>query len=262
MSFISFGLSRLRAYTNGIGSGVAVTTSLSGSAAVATGSVWIGGIEVQVTANSIDIASGAGISTGSMKIFAYLAAGQSSTATLGFLTANAPAFSNPAGTAIAIISDGGFGTGTGIYVEDSTSGLTGARPFGRSQNGTVNITYDNALARGGNLIFGNDQKLFNGAVEGTLEYASISGANIAKILGGDYASGGTSGTMTLSATQQPISFMVEFQQITNGITSTYRILRCHSNSLTFGLDRENYTIPSLNFVGIANHSGGIMTIQG
>ena len=259
---IEFGLSRLRAYTNGIGSGVAVTTNLSGSAAVATGSVWIGGTEVQVTAASIDIASGANVNTGNMKIFAYLAAGQSSTATLGFLTANAPAFSNPEGTAIAIISDGAFGASTGIFsaTNGGLSGLTGARAFGRAQNVTVNITYDNVMARGGTLVFANDQKLFNGNIEGSLEYAEISGANLVKLYNGVWASGGGgSGTWTLTATQAPLPFMIEARQVSNGVTGTIRLLKCFSNSLTLNIDRENYLIPSLNFVAIANQEGDIMT---
>lgn len=259
---IEFGLSRLRAYSNGIGSGVAVTTNLSGSAAVATGSVWIGGSEVQVTAANINIASGASVNTGGMKIYAYLAAGQSSTASLGFLTANAPAYTNPDGTAIAIISVGAFGTGTGIYVESSTSGLTGMKPFGRAMNVAVNINYDTAQARGGTLVFANDLKLFNGSVEGTLEHAEISGANLAHILGGTWASGGAgSGTLTVSATNSPLSFMIESQQITDGVTSTIRINKCYSNQITMNMDRENYLIPSLGFQAIANHEGDMFTWQ-
>lgn len=259
---ISFGVNRLRAITNGIETGVAITAG-TGSASFTTGTVWIGGKEVQVSATSIDISSGAATNTGAMKLFAYLAAGQSSTASLGFLTANAPAFSNPEGTAIAIIANGDFGTGSSTLGSIETSGLTGARPFGRAQNGTINITYDNALARGGTLVFANDQKLFNGAVEGSLEYAEISGANFAKLFGGVWASGGAgSGTWTLTATQAPLPFMIEFHQETNGVTATIRVLKCFSNSLTLNLDRENYLIPSLNFVAIANHEGDMFTYQG
>ncbi len=195
-----------------------------------------------------------------MKIFAYLAAGQSSTATLGFLTANSPAYLNPGSTDIAIISDGAFGATTGIYIEASISGLTGARPFGRAMNATVNISYDQAMARGGTLIFPNDQKLYNGSVEGTLEHAEISAANLSKIYGGAWASGGAgSGTWTLTATNKPLPFMIEAQQVTDGVTSTVRILKCYSNQLTLNLDRENYLVPSLSFQAIGNQEGDVLT---
>lgn len=257
---IEFGLSTLKAYSNGIEAGAAVSTNLSGSAAVATGTVWIGGREVQVSGTSINIASGASVNTGGMKIFAYLGTGQSSTASLGFLTANAPAYINPDGTAIAVISVGAFGAATGIYIESSTSGLTGARAFGRAMNVSVNINYDQAVARGGTLVFANDQKLFNGTVEGTLENATISGANLAEIFGGAWASGGAgSGTLTITATNSPLPFMIESQQITDGVTSTVRILKCYSSQLTLSMDRENYLIPSMGFQAIANHEGDVFT---
>jgi hypothetical protein len=263
---IEFGLNRLRAYTNGIGSGVTVDGG-TGSATVESGSVWIGGKECIVSSSSMDIATAADTNTGVMFIYAYLPATNSSTANVTFATGSSPiALGYPnIDTAIAVISQGAFGTATSSYTtaaNASTSGLTGMRAFGRSQNATINITYDNALARGGTLIFANDQKLFNGSIEGTLEYANISGANLAKIYGGSWASGGAgSGTMTLTATNEPIPFMIEARQVTNGVTATYRLLKCYSNSITLNLDRENYLIPSLNFVAIANHSGEIMTMQ-
>ena len=213
---IQFGVNRLRAYTNGIGSGC-VAAGGTGSATVGAGSVWIGGIECVVTGSSMDIDSGASANTGNMCLYAYLPAGNSSTANVSFATGSSVIYlnrKNP-GTAIAILSVGQFGTGSSSYATAascSLSGLTGARPFGRAQNCNITISYDNAMHRGGTLIFPNDQKLYNGSVEGTLEHANISGANLASIFGADWTSGGAgSGTMTLTATQQPIPFMVEAQ---------------------------------------------------
>jgi len=260
---VQFGLNRLRAYSNGIGSGVVITGG-TGSASVATGSVWIGGVECEVSATSIAMATGASVNTGNMLIYAYVPAGATTTATIGFATGSSSIYLNRpnVGTDIAVISVGQYGTGTSTYGGASTSGLTGARAFGRSQNCNINITYDSSQARGGNLVFANDIKHFNGAIEGTLEYASISGANLASIYGGAWASGGAgSGTLKVTATNRPLPFMIEARQVTNGVTATYRILKCYSNSLTLSMDRENYLMPSLNFQAIANQAGDIITVQ-
>lgn len=262
---ISFGVSQLRAITNGIGTSTTTIDGSTGSAAVASGSVWIGGIECVLSAVDITIGSGADVNTGNMFIYAYLAAGQSSTATMDFATGSSLLVTNypQVGTDIAVIAQGAFGTGGSEFstgADISTSGLTGARAFGRAQNCNLNITYDNAMHRGGTLIFPNDIKHYNGNIEGTLEYANISGANLASIYGATWASGGAgSGTLTLTATQKPLPFMVETQQVTDGVTSTIRILKCYSNSLTLNIDRENFTIPSLAFQAIGNQEGDVIT---
>lgn len=250
---IEFGLSRLRAYTNGIGSGCVITTGGAGNTAVvASGACWIGGVAVVVSAKDVDV-SALSPASGTKYIFARFAAGQSATATLD-ATSVEPKGDN------AVL--GVMTHASGSFTSYSTSGLTGLRPFGRAQNGTINVTYDNAMARGGTLIFANDLKLYNGNVEGSLEFASISGANLASIYGGSWASGGAgSGTLTITATQSPLPFMIEFQSVTDGVTATYRILKCYSNSLTLNIDRENYTIPSMNYQAVANQEGDLLTVN-
>ncbi len=253
---IEFGLSRLRALKNGLNTGCAITTGgIGATAVVASGDCWIGGVQVVVSAIDVDV-SAFSPASGTKYIFARLAAGQSSTATLDATSADP----RPNGWAVLGLIDNNFGGGAPHLEALDISGVTGFEAFGRAQNCTVNITYDNALARGGTLVFANDQKLFNGNIEGTLEYASISGQALAEIYGGEWASGGAgSGTWTLTATHEPIPFAIEAQQISNGVTGTIRILKCYSNSLTLNLDRENYLIPSLNFVGIANSEGDVLT---
>lgn len=261
---IQFGLSTMKAYTNGLSTGCAVTTNLSGSAAIATGDVWIGGTYVGVSATNINIASGANVNTGTMYIYAYLPANNSTTAALGFATGSSSIVLGwpDVGTAIALLSKGTFGATTGIFASGDLSGITGLRTFGRAMNCSINVTYDQAVARGGPLVFGTDIKMYNGAIEGTLEYADIAISNIAGILGAEWALGGGAGcgTVTLSATDVPLPFMIETKQVTDGVTATWRLLNCRSNSLTLNIDRENYTQPSISFQAIGNQEGDVIKI--
>jgi len=266
---IQFGVSRLRAYTNGLSTGCA-STGGTGSAAVATGDVWIGGVYCGVSGTGdINIATAADTNTGVMYLYAFLSATNvSGTASLSFATGSSSIVLNypNVGTDIAIIAKGEFGTGSSSFTGGSgtvdVSGLTGLRPFGKAMNCTLNVTYDTNIARGGTLIFGNDMKLYNGAIEGTLEYADIDISNIGTILGSTFVlgAGAGCGTFTLSATEAPIPFMIETQQLTDGITSTVQILKCYSPGLTMNFDRENYTQPSMNFQAIANNEGNVMKI--
>jgi len=260
---ISFGISTLRAVVDGISTGIAITSDGSGSAVVASGQCWVDGIYCQVSATTIDIDDSAGVNTGTMYFYATLVAGESSTAQVTFATGSSSEvlnFPNIGGNK-AVISRGTFGSSTSAASDFEVSGLTGMKIFGRAQNCNLNISYDQAQARGGTLIFPTDAKLYNGSIEGTLEGAELSAANIASILGAKWTldAGGGSGTMSLTASHAPVPFMVESKQVTNGVTGVIRILRCYSNQLTMNLDRENYLIPSLSFQAYGNLSGEVMT---
>ena len=250
---INFGMSRLRAYTNGIDSGCAVTTGgVGATAVVASGAVWIGGRSIIVSAIDVDI-SAVSPSNSTKYLFAKIASGDTTTGTLD-VTSVKPSSDDVAILATLLTEAAEV---TNIDVN------TGLQTFGRSRNCTLNMTYDQAVARGGSLIFPNDIKLYNGNIEGTLEYAEIDIKAFGKIFGGDYASGGVgSGTLTITGTQVPKPFMIEAQQITNGVTATYTLLKCYSNSLSMTVSREDYTVPSLNFAAIANASGNIIKIAG
>ena len=248
---VSFGLSRLRALNNGLESGCAITTGGAGSTAVvASGYVWINGKLCNVSGgHDIDM-SALALSSGVKYIFARLATGESSTATLDATSAD-PVYN---GAVIGKITNA-----SGSCTDLDVSGVTGHMPFGRAQNCSLTISYDQAVARGGTLVFGNDLKLYNGSIEGQLEYASLSGMNLARILGATWASGGAgSGTMSVSATMTPVPFAVEAQAITNGVTSTVTILKCYSNQITANLERENYTMPTVSFQAVAGPNGDIM----
>ena len=251
---ISFGVSTLLGLANGWETGCAITSGGVGSTAViAAGYVWIGGAKCVVTGRDLNI-SAISPAFGWKYIFARLAAGQSSTATIDATSADP----RPNGWAVIgyVKTTAAAGKLTGL----TTSGTTGRIPFGRAMNCNINLSYDQAVARGGTLIFGNDMKLYNGACEGTLEYASITGANISRILGADWASAGSvSGTLTLTSTHTPLPFAIQAQAITNGVTSTVTLHKGYSNQITLIMDRENYTIPSISFQALADSEGDVLS---
>ncbi len=255
---ISFGLSTIKALTNGLGSGCVISTGNVGApAVVATGFCYIGGKTVTVSAIDVDI-SALSPASGTKFIFARLGAGQSSTATLDATSVD------PRRTDGAVLGliDNNVGGGAPHLEGMDTSGVSGVKVIGRAMNCSVNITYDQAIARGGTLVFGNDMKNYNGAVEGTLEYADFTGQDWAYMYGGAFASGGVGcGTWTLTATNEPFPFAVETQTITNGITNTVTLLKCYSPGLTLSIDRENFMQPSINFQAVANGEGDVMTIS-
>lgn len=254
---LNFGISRLRGYRNGIETGCACATGGAATGiAVATGMVWLDGIQCQLTAVTINLGTASG--TGKW-VIATLPAGNTSTA------AATATFVDPTGTLYALLDRFSYGTAANVVQlltgAGGKSATTALMTFGRAQNVTVNITYDQALARGGTLVFSDDAKFFNGAIEGNCEYADVDVEMFSRLLGGSYASAGSaSGTWAVSATNQPFPFMIESQIITDGVTGTFRLLKCYSTQLALKLDRENYLIPNLNFVAVANKVGNIATI--
>jgi hypothetical protein len=125
----------------------------------------------------------------------------------------------------------------------------------RLMNLNFTISYDNAQLRGGNLIFPTDQQLYNGAIEGSFEVGDINITNIAAMLGADASHAGGSGTMTITATQVLATGAdIVVSAVTNGVTGTLTFNNCKFNSVGVTVDRENYTIPSTNFVVIGTPS--------
>jgi hypothetical protein len=256
---INFGLASLVGYRNAWETGCACTTSPANTGcAVATGMVWLDGIKCQLTATTITFGV---TNSGTGKwIIAVLPAGNTSTADATAV------FADPTGLVYALLDRFSYGTAAGkiemLTGAGGNTAKTALVTFGRAQNVTVNITYDQAQARGGNLVFGNDAKFFNGAIEGNAEFVEMNVENLSQLLGGSYASGGnTSGTWTVSATNKPLPFMLRAKVLTDGVTGEVTMLKCFSTQLALPIDRENYVVQNFNFVAVANAVGNILQVQ-
>jgi hypothetical protein len=132
----------------------------------------------------------------------------------------------------------------------------------RLMNVTVNITYDNALLRGDNRIFADNQQLYNGNIEGTFEVGEINITAFAAMMGADVSFAAGSGTITLTATQVlQTGADIIVSAVTNGVTGTLTMKNCKFDSWGITIDRENYTLPSVNFRSAGDANGVIFTWQ-
>lgn len=132
----------------------------------------------------------------------------------------------------------------------------------RLNNVTMNLTYDTAQLRGDNRIFADNLQLYNGNIEGSFEVGDINLTAIADMFGATVAFAGGSGTLTLTATQVLGTGQdIEISAVTNGVTGTLTFKNCKFSTLGLTLDRENYTMPSTNFVVAGDANGVMMTWQ-
>jgi hypothetical protein len=259
---LNFGLANIKAYRNGIYDGCSLSTGVVGTGITcSSGRVYIDGMFATISSASITL--GAGSSGTGGWVVGVIPAGNSSTAAFTAVMQNPTELY---GTKYALLDRYSFGTAANntTMLTAATSEKTGCTAYvaiGRAMNVSINITYDQAIARGGTLVFGDDMKYYNGAIEGNAEYAEIDVQGWSRLFGGSYASAGNaSGTWTLSATQQPINFVLETNVLTDGVTGRFSLLKCYSNQLSIKFDRENYLIPNFNFVAVANFEGNIATI--
>jgi len=254
---INFGLASLKGYRNGWETGCACTTGAGNTGiAIASGSVWLDGINCALTAITVTMGT-EGVHTGTGGyVYAVLPTANSSTAAA---TATIKDLTGKTYAAIAKFSFGTGGDNTTLVAQDATLALsakTALVSFARAYNVAINVTYDQAIARGGTLVFGDDIKFFNGAIEGNAEYAEMDVEALSRLLGGSYASGGdASGTWSVSATNRPFPFMLEANVTTDGVTGRVRVFKCYSNQLTMNFDRENFLVPNLSFVAVAGQDG-------
>ena len=126
----------------------------------------------------------------------------------------------------------------------------------RLHNVSVNVTYDTALLRGGNLIFPDHCAMYNGNIEGTFEVGEITLSGIGDALG---VTGQANSAVTLTATDFLVSGLdLVISCTTNGITAVVTLYNCKFPGLTLNFDRESYTMPSTNFV-VAGETAGTGT---
>jgi hypothetical protein len=133
----------------------------------------------------------------------------------------------------------------------------------RLHNITVNISYDNAIMRGDTRVFADNCQMYNGAIEGSWEWGELILSALGDIIGGTGSFAAGSGTWGLSATQLPTSgVQIIFSGITDGVTCTVTLRSVKVNSLALKFDRENYLMPSANFVCVGDlATDTLITIQ-
>ena len=262
---IKFGVGTLNAMVNLEITGVAGTTGSSGAPAqniaVASGLVMIDGITATLSAASAAYTAAGATGTG-LLVYAYIAAGDTTTATLGVLTA-ADGLNTAVGipTAIAPLHRFSFGTGANsISTIVKWSGGSATRVIAKVQNVSINISTESAQMRGGGDVYPTDTQFFDGKIEGSFEFADQTATQLL-FLGGTYLSGGASGTWTLSGISKPEPLSLVFQNITNGITSVYTLMRAYLNQSSEEFSRTDYRFPTYNFVAQSNSKGTVMTVQ-
>jgi len=119
----------------------------------------------------------------------------------------------------------------------------------RLNNVSVNLTYDTAPLRGGNLIFPTHMATYNGNCEGSFENGEVDLSAIGDMIGADQAAS----SITVSAASVLASgCVIKISCTTDGITGVLSIYGCRFPSLSFTIDRENYVMPTTNFIAIGS----------
>ena len=262
---IQFGVGTLSILTNNLLTGGAITTGSSGVPAqniqVSSGLVMIDGITAVLSAGSASFAA-AGNTGNGLLAYAYIASGDTLTATLGVVSA-----SHPLNTAVNISSAicplARFDFGTAANSVGNVvvwSGGSATKTIAKVQNVSLNISCENAQMRGGGDIYPVDIQFFDGKCEGSFEFSDQTATQL-PLIGGIYASGGASGTWTLSAVSKPEPVSLVFQNVTNGITSTYSIMKAYLSQSSNEFSRTDYLTPGYDFISQANNQGTVLKVQ-
>ena len=261
---VSFGVGTLTVLTNNLLTGGVGTTGTSGVPAqniqVSSGLVMIDGITATLSAVSASYTAAGATGTG-LLFYAYIASGDTTTATLGIVTASHQInTSTNIPTAICPLGKFSFGTGANsISTIVAWSGGSATKTIAKVQNVSIGVSSEIAQMRGGNDLFPIDTEFFDYKLEGSFEF-SDSTATQMLFFGGVYSSAGSaSGTWTLSGTSRPEPVSLVFQNVTNGITATYSIMRAYLNQSTNDFSRTEYMNPKFSFMAQANNLGTVAT---
>lgn len=247
-----------------------VIGDLSGSSSTLTAtndrSIMIDGItaiwSAQVLSITAIMGTGAGQTGSGLLLFAHLS-GNTTTSIAGMLSAaHALNTSTNLPTAMAPIAKFSFGTGANtISTLALVSGGSATKTIARVQNVSINFSTELAQMRGGGDVYPVDSQSFDGKCEGSFEFSEQTATQL-QLFGGVYASAGaSSGTWTLSATSKPNPVSLVFQNVTNGVTGTYRIMRSYMNSIGNDFSRTDYMNPSYSFISQANNAGTVLTME-
>ena len=261
---ITFGLGSLRVLENLTITGAAVTTGTAGTGlAVTSGLAIIDGVTATISGQSASVVIAGSTGTG-LLLYAFIANGDTTTASLAVFTAGHPAnVATNFPTAIAPLAKFSFGTGASVISDIvAFSGGSATKVIGKVQNVSINVTYENSQMRGGGDIFPVDTQHFDGSIEGSFEFADQTATQLL-FFGGVYSSAGSaSGTWTLSGSSKPNAVSLNFQNVTNGVTSTYIIRKSYLMQSTNDFARTEYMNPTWNFIGEANNQGDALIIEG
>src|SRR3990167_294908 len=247
-----------------------VIGDLSASAATLTAganrTVIIDGItaifSAQVLSLTALMGTGAGQTGSGLLLFAHLS-GNTTTGIAGMLSAAHPLnTSTNLPTAMCPIAKFSWGTAANaISTIALVSGGSATKTIARVQNVSISLNYENTQMRGGGDVFPVDTQHFDGKCEGSFEFSNQTATQF-QFFGGVYASAGaSSGTWTLSATSKPNPASLVFQNVTNGITATYRIMRAYLSSSTNDFSRTDYMNPSYAFISQTNVQGTVLTFE-
>ena len=154
-----------------------------------------------------------------------------------------------------------FHFGVGTLQVSATAGVVS---LGKLQNVSLTVSYENSQLRGGTDVFAVNTQFFDGAANGTIQYADIELSSLGRLLAGSGAFAGAagSGTVTFTGLVKPSRFQLRLSGVTNGVTSTVTIDRVYIPNLTLDFNRTEYTIPNLDFIVEADPTAGnLMTWQ-
>lgn len=261
---ISFGVGTLSVLTNNLtNNGVASTGTAGTGITVTSGSFVLDGITGVLSGASATITIAGSTGTGHM-LYAFISGGSTITGTLAIALAGDP-INTSVGIPTAIVPIARFSFGTAASVVSTISQFSGGsatKVIGKVQNVKIDVSIENAQMRGGGDIYPVDTQFFNGKLEGSFDFADETATQLL-FFGGSYASGGAaSGTWTLGSVSKPEPVSLSFTNVTNGITSTYTVLRAYLSQRTTDYKRTDYEMPSYSFISQANIQNNVMTVQG